>query len=105
MRLVWGQKTMNRILAFALLILDPPAWAQLPAFPGAEGFGAFATGGRGGAVLYVTNLNTSGPGSFQWALDQTGPRYILFKVSGLIDDSVQLTRSDVTIAGQTSPGG
>ncbi len=92
-------------LAFALLAFAAPSWGQLPAFPGAEGFGAFATGGRGGVVLYVTNLNTSGPGSLQWALDQSGPRYVLFKVSGLIDGSVQLTRGDVTIAGQTSPGG
>ncbi len=77
----------------------------MPAFPGAEGFGAFATGGRGGRVIHVTNLNRSGPGSFQWALDQTGPRFILFKVSGLIDGPVHLTNGDVTIAGQTSPGG
>lgn len=78
---------------------------DLPAFPGAEGFGAVATGGRGGRVIYVTNLNADGPGSFQAALDEEGPRYILFKVSGLIDGEAHLTRSDVTIAGQTSPGG
>ncbi len=94
-----------RKLAIVMLALSSPVWGQLPAFPGAEGFGAFATGGRGGRVVYVTNLNTSGPGSFQWALDQVGPRYILFKVSGLINGAVHLTSSDVTIAGQTSPGG
>ncbi|MCW1959127.1 MAG: Ig-like domain-containing protein [Mycobacterium sp.] len=77
----------------------------LPAFPGAEGFGAFATGGRGGRVIYVTNLNADGPGSLQWAIDQSGPKYILFKVSGVIDASIHLTNGDVTIAGQTSPGG
>lgn len=77
----------------------------LVAFPGAEGFGAFATGGRGGSVIYVTNLAASGPGSLQWAIDQPGPKYILFKVSGLIDAQIHLTNGDVTIAGQTSPGG
>ncbi|MEZ4406730.1 MAG: hypothetical protein R3A52_09665 [Polyangiales bacterium] len=88
----------------------PPASAQTPsnglrAFPGAEGWGASATGGRGGRVIYVTNLNTSGPGSFQDALDQTGRRYILFKVSGVINSDVHVSSGDVTIAGQTSPSG
>ncbi len=77
----------------------------LAAFPGAEGFGANATGGRGGSVVYVTNLNADGPGSLQWAIDQPGARYILFKVSGVIDTQIHLTNGNVTIAGQTSPGG
>ena len=81
------------------------AFAQIPAFPGAEGFGAAATGGRGGQVVYVTNTNPDGPGSLQWALDQPGPRYVLFKTSGLIDARIHLRRGDVTIAGETSPGG
>ncbi len=75
------------------------------AFPGAEGFGSFATGGRGGRVIQVTTLAASGPGSLQAALDETGPRTVVFTVSGLIDGDIQLTRGDVTIAGQTSPGG
>jgi len=83
----------------------PAASPSLVAFPGAEGFGAYATGGRGGSVLYVTNLNADGPGSLQWAIDQPGTRYILFKVSGLINTQIHLTNGDVTIAGQTSPGG
>ncbi|MCC7477093.1 hypothetical protein IT575_01430 [bacterium] len=83
----------------------PPPPQGLPAFPGAEGFGAYASGGRGGQVIYVTSLNTSGPGSLQAALDTPGPKYILFKVSGVIEGAVTMTRGDVTLAGQTSPGG
>ncbi|MFH0980055.1 MAG: hypothetical protein V2A79_00765, partial [Planctomycetota bacterium] len=75
------------------------------AFPGAEGFGAQATGGRAGRVIYVTNLNADGEGSLQWALDEPGPRYILFKVSGVIDASIHVRHGDVTVAGQSSPGG
>lgn len=93
------------IFTLAAIGVIPALSSATPAFPGAEGFGAAATGGRGGRVLYVTNLNTAGPGSFQWALDQDGPRYILFKVSGLINGDVHLGQGDVTIAGQTSPGG
>ena len=78
---------------------------ELAAFPGAEGFGAGASGGRGGQVLYVTTLAASGPGSLQWAIDQPGPRTILFRVSGLIDARIHLSHGDVTIAGHTSPGG
>lgn len=81
----------------------------LAAFPGAEGFGACASGGRGGQVLHVTTLaadpNGEIPGSFQWALNQPGPRYILFKVSGTIQGTPILQRGEVTIAGQTSPQG
>lgn len=84
---------------------DPNPGGPLAAFPGAEGFGANATGGRGGSVIYVTNLNADGPGSLQWAIDQPGAKYILFKVSGVINSQIHLTNGDVTIAGQTSPGG
>lgn len=84
---------------------DPDPIGPLAAFPGAEGFGAYSTGGRDGAVIYVTNLNADGPGSLQWAIDQPGARYILFKVSGVIDTQIHLTNGNVTIAGQTSPGG
>lgn len=83
----------------------PAAAGGLAAFPGAEGWGAAATGGRGGRVIRVENLNARGPGSLQAALDEEGPRTIVFAVSGLIDAEIHLTRGDVTIAGQTSPGG
>ncbi|MEZ4391732.1 MAG: hypothetical protein R3A48_11595 [Polyangiales bacterium] len=79
--------------------------ASIPTFPGAEGFGASASGGRGGRVIAVTNLNASGPGSLQAALDESGPRTVVFKVSGVIQSSVHIAHGDVTIAGQTSPGG
>lgn len=84
------------------VVSGPPG---LAAFPGAEGFGASATGGRGGRVLYVTTLAPRGPGSLQEALDAEGPRTILFRVSGRIEGVPILSRGDVTIAGQSSPGG
>ena len=90
-------------------IAPPPTAADIAAFPGAEGFGAIATGGRGGRVIYVTTLdadpNGEVEGSLNWALRQEGPRYILFKVSGVINGPAYIRRGDVTIAGQTSPGG
>jgi hypothetical protein len=82
-----------------------PPRPGLLAFPGAEGFGASATGGRGGRVITVTHLSASGPGSLQAALDETGPRTIVFSTSGVVEGVPILTRGDVTIAGQTSPGG
>ena len=83
----------------------------VPAFPGAEGFGAKTTGGRGGIVVYVTNLNATGPGSLNAALSMTAPRYILFKVSGVVSSGTnyegltQVKKGNFTLAGQTSPGG
>lgn len=77
----------------------------LAAFPGAEGFGAGATGGRGGRVIHVTTLAVNGPGSLQAALAEPGARTIVFDVSGVIDGEVNILEGDVTIAGQSSPGG
>jgi hypothetical protein len=78
--------------------------APLPAFPGAEGFGALATGGRGGAVYHVTTLADAGPGSFRDAVSQPH-RIVVFDVGGVINlaSNVQVS-SDLTIAGQTAPG-
>ena len=59
--------------------------ADLPAFPGAEGFGRFAMGGRGGQIIEVTNLSDSGPGSFREAVTASGPRIVVFKTGGTIE--------------------
>ncbi|MGE4072967.1 MAG: hypothetical protein AB7E72_17505 [Lysobacterales bacterium] len=101
---------MMRALSFlTILITTLPALAQIPAFPGAEGFGAIATGGRGGVVLEVSTLDPdpSGtiPGSLNWALRQSGPRTVVFRVSGVIHGIANVVHGDLTIAGQTSPGG
>jgi pectate lyase len=76
----------------------------LPAFPGAEGFGADTPGGRGGRIIKVTNLNTDGPGSLQAACSAEGPRIVVFDVSGVIRGDVEIEQPYITIAGQTAPG-
>src|SRR5262245_59999433 len=77
---------------------------SLKAFPGAEGWGAVTTGGRGGKVIKVTNLNASGPGSLAEACGTDGPRIVVFDVSGVIRGNVKITKPHITIAGQTAPG-
>ena len=79
---------------------------DIPAFPGAEGGGAYTPGGRGGKVIVVTSLADEGPGTFREACETGGARIIVFNVSGVIrlSSPIHLRAPYVTIAGQTSPG-
>ncbi|MBL8992008.1 MAG: hypothetical protein JNM63_01625 [Spirochaetia bacterium] len=79
---------------------------SLPVFPGAEGAGTKTKAGRGGRVIFVTNLNNSGAGSLREALEAVGPRIVIFKVSGIIDavELLFISHPYITVVGQTAPG-
>jgi pectate lyase len=105
-------KTFLKIVALQILVLGIfiPARAQqkgILAFPDAEGFGRFATGGRGGDVYHVTNLDNDGEGSLRYGIKSVhGPRTIVFDISGniILKGDLDLDKPNITIAGQTAPG-
>lgn len=92
-------------LLCAFLSIGHTALAQLPSFPGAQGFGRFATGGRGGEVYHVTNLNDAGTGSFRDAVSKPN-RIVVFDVGGIINIVERIViNKNIYVAGQTAPGG
>lgn len=88
----------------AAALISAAAFAQAPAFPGAEGHGRYVTGGRGGKVIHVTNLNDKGAGSFRAAVSGNSKKIIVFDVAGVIPLASDLTiGANTTILGQTAP--
>jgi pectate lyase len=98
-----GLREMARRQEALLTPVDPSAPR---AFPGAEGYGAFAKGGRGGRALFVTNLDDAGPGSLRAAISAAGPRTVIFRVGGVIRlrSALDIREPYLTIAGQSAPG-
>ena len=92
------------LTSMAAALMSAAALAQAPAFPGAEGHGRYVTGGRGGKVIHVTNLNDKGTGSFRAAVTGNSKKIIVFDVAGVIPLASDLTiGANTTILGQTAP--
>lgn len=101
---------MKSLLVFLLSVfsvVSGSAQHHIPAFPGAEGFGRYATGGRGGTIYHVTTLEDSNePGTFRYAVSQKGTRTVVFDVAGTIflNSRLNIVNGNLTIAGQAAPG-
>ena len=99
-----GIKMKRKLLTLFALFVSMFLMAQVPAFPGAEGHGRYVTGGRGGKVIHVTNLNDKGTGSFRSAVSGSSKKIIVFDVGGVIPLSSDINiGANTTICGQTAP--
>ncbi len=105
-----GLSTLALTNNFVALVTPTPtisATISAKAFPTAEGFGQDTVGGRGGSIIEVSNVNDSGSGSLRACIEASGPRTCVFRVAGTIelDSKLRITNPNITIAGQTAPGG
>jgi len=96
--------TKSVLPSILLVCFTSTIYSRQIAFPGAEGYGKYASGGRGGKVYEVTTLKSSGPGSLGEAIGASGPRTVVFRVSGTIEGNFRINSDKITIAGQTAPG-